>query len=418
MGLGKLGLPLAIQFALAGLRTWGYDIDKRKIDLLSQGICEFREPDLTEHLPELLLVGSLIPTSDLSTAMGSATHVVLVVPLETDEAGTPIYAQLDKAAMDLSSHLKVGQTVIIETTVPVGTTRNRIAPLLEKESGLKAGLDFHLAFSPERVSSGNMKDGFSRYPKLVGGITKESAFSASRLYERAFSFTANPSLGREVGVWILDSCEAAEFSKLAETTYRDVNLALANTFALACVQHGIDYLEVVEACNSQPFSFLHNPGISIGGHCIPVYPHLFLSNNEGLGLVEVARSINESMPKRMVRASQLASPTNSGARALVIGLCYRTGVKETAHSGAFSLRSALEDLELIVQLSDELFSDVEISAAGFQPLDDSCEFEIVFINSGSEAHIRDVLGRIGGSPLVVDGRRTLEARPPKRYLRL
>jgi nucleotide sugar dehydrogenase len=322
----------------------------------------------------------------------------------------PDFSKMDMACLEISKYLKSGQTVIVETTVPVGTLRNRIAPLLESISGLIAGKDFHLAFSPERVSSGTMKMGFSTYPKLVGGLTFPCAENAARLYRQGFKFHSNPLIKREVGVWIMGSTEAAEFAKLAETTYRDVNLALANTFALASMKHGIDYLEVVEACNSQPFSQLHNPGIAIGGHCIPVYPHLFLESNDGLGLIESARSINDAMPSRMVALAQGVSEARAGSKALIIGLCYRTGVRESAHSGAFQLRDALSAIGLEVELVDELFHDDEIEAMGFVPRSPESIFEHVFINSGDEGFVESVVSQMPDTTLVVDGRRTLKSK--------
>jgi nucleotide sugar dehydrogenase len=417
VGLGKLGLPLALQFASNGIETWGFDIDSVKVSSLVSGVSEFDEPDLTSRLRDLVDMNLFTPTNDLSKAVSGASHIVVVVPLDIDLANKPDFAKLDSATSEIGKVLKVGQTVVVETTVPVGTTRERLTPLLEKNSGLKAGVDFCVAFSPERVSSGSMKQGFARYPKLIGGITKECAVAAV-LYKEGFNFEQNPALNREVGVWVMGSSEAAEFAKLAETTYRDVNLALANTFAMASMRHGIDYLEIVEACNSQPFSHLHTPGISIGGHCIPVYPHLFLESNDGMGLIEMARKVNESMPERMVQVSQAHSPSPAGSNALIIGLAYRTGVRESAHSGAFQIKESLEKIHVVTHLADELFSDEEILKEGFLLLPNLQKIDLVFINSGDESYIRQLLDTIGGTPLIVDGRRTLTSNPPKRYIAL
>jgi UDP-N-acetyl-D-glucosamine dehydrogenase len=418
IGLGKLGLPLALQFALNGTKAWGFDIDESLISSLRNGEAPFNEPGLTENLPQLVESQAFNPTSDLSQAISNATHLIFVVPLDIDSNGKPDFRKLDSAATAASKFLRAGQTVIFETTIPVGTTRNRLGPLLEVGSGLKAGTDFHLAFSPERVSSGTMKMGFAQYPKLVGGVTKESTLRAAQLYSQGFKFKQNPAIAREIGVWEMGSSEAAEFSKLAETTYRDVNLALANTFALASMKHGVDYMEVVEACNSQPFSHLHSPGIAIGGHCIPVYPHLFLSSNDGLGLVESARRVNDSVPNRMVIESQKVSPAKPGSKALIIGLCYRTGVKESAHSGAFQLKDSLLEAGLAVSITDELFSEEDLTSHGFDLMVQGDSYDYVFINAGEESFVRQVLKSIAGEPLVVDGRRTLTDAPPSNYIRL
>jgi UDP-N-acetyl-D-glucosamine dehydrogenase len=418
IGLGKLGLPLALQFALNDTQAWGFDIDETLISRLRDGESPFNEPGLTEHLPQLIESSAFNPTSDLAQAMTAVTHVIFVVPLDIDSDGKPDFRKLDAATTAVSKFLRAGQTVIFETTIPVGTTRNRLGPILEAGSGLKAGQDFHLAFSPERVSSGTMKMGFGQYPKLVGGVNEESTKRAAQLYAQGFRFVQNPSISREVGVWEMGSSEAAEFSKLAETTYRDVNLALANTFALASMKHGVDYMEVVEACNSQPFSHLHSPGIAIGGHCIPVYPHLFLSSNDGLGLVESARSVNDSVPNRMVIEAQRLSPTKPGSKALIIGLCYRTGVRESAHSGAFQLKDSLLAAGISVALTDDLFSEKELTEHGFNLMVPGESYDYVFINAGEESFVRQVIDDIPGKPLVVDGRRTLTANPPTNYIKL
>jgi len=418
IGLGKLGLPLSLQFASNGVKTWGFDIDGAKVSSLLSGVSEFEEPDLTSRLQDLVDLKLFTPTNDLSIAVSEVSHIVIVVPLDIELDNRPNFGKLDRAATEIGENLKLGQTVVVETTVPVGTTRNRLGPLLEAGSGLKVGTDFYLAFSPERVSSGTMKMGFAKYPKLVGGVTKESTLRAAQLYSEGFKFEQNPTISREIGVWEMGSSEAAEFSKLAETTYRDVNLALANTFALASMKHGIDYMEVVEACNSQPFSHLHSPGIAIGGHCIPVYPHLFLSSNDGLGLVESARMVNDSVPFRMVIESQKISPSKPGSKALIIGLCYRTGVRESAHSGAFQLKDSLLAAGITVALTDDLFSEKEQTEHGFDLMVPGESYDYVFINAGEESFVRQVIDEIPGEPLVVDGRRTLTDSPPANYIRL
>jgi nucleotide sugar dehydrogenase len=418
VGLGKLGLPLAIQFASNGIATIGVDTDQNKVVNLNQGICDFEEPGLTEELPMLVESRLFFATRDIEDAMSRSTHIVLVVPLDLDDSNGPDFSKIDAASNEIAKYIKGGQTIIVETTLPVGTTSSRIGPILEKVSGLSAGVDFYLAFSPERVSSGSMKMGFGKYPKLVGGVNKDSTTRAAALYERGFTFEQNPNLTRAVGVWQLESSEAAEFAKLAETTYRDVNIALANTFALASMKHGFDYLSIVEACNSQPFSHLHKPGISVGGHCIPVYPHLFLYSNDGLGLIESARRVNDVIPELMVEASQSFSKSPVGSKALVVGLCYRTGVRESAHSGAFQLKVSLERIGLEVELVDELFSDEAIVSLGFKPMELGSGFDIVFINSGSESYVREILAQVDEKSLIVDGRRTLETDRPLNYIRL
>jgi nucleotide sugar dehydrogenase len=207
---------------------------------------------------------------------------------------------MDAATKEISKGLKPGTLVSYETTLPVGTTRNRLTPMLESGSGLQAGKDFFVVFSPERVLTGRVFGDLRRYPKLVGGIDELSEKRGIDFYSQVLDFDDRPDLSKQNGVWSLGSTEASEMAKLAETTYRDVNIALANQFALYSENNGIDFSAVREACNSQPFSHIHLPGIAVGGHCIPVYPRLYLWNDPEATIVRAARQANASMPEKIV----------------------------------------------------------------------------------------------------------------------
>ena len=168
--------------------------------------------------------------------------------------------------------------------------------MIEEISGLKEGRDFHLVFSPERVLSGRVFADLRRYPKLVGGLNESGTAAGIALYEQLLDFDERADLPRGNGVWDMGSAEAAELAKLAETTYRDVNIALVNQFAIFADRAGIDIYTVIEACNSQPYSHLHRPGIAVGGHCIPVYPRLYLSSDPDADVVSTARCLSMSFP--------------------------------------------------------------------------------------------------------------------------
>ncbi len=201
-----------------------------------------------------------------------------------------------------------------ETTLPVGTTRERWKPMLEEVSGLTEGQDFHLVFSPERVLTGRVFADLRKYPKLVGGLSPEGAARATAFYEAVLDFDDRPDLVRPNGVWDLGSAEAAELAKLAETTYRDVNIGLANQFARFAATHGIDVYQVIEASNSQPYSHIHQPGIAVGGHCIPVYPRLYLWNDPEATVVAAARAANAGMPDYTIGLLEGAYGDLDGAR--------------------------------------------------------------------------------------------------------
>src|SRR5690606_10511608 len=254
--------------------------------LVNQGVEPFPgEAHLQEKLAELVPAGRLRATTDYADAVPGADAVVLVVPLFVDDEARPDFEWMDAATRSLGEHLTPGTLIAYETTLPVGTTRTRWKPLLEETSGLTEGTDFHLVFSPERVLTGRVFADLRKYPKLIGGLSDAGARRAREFYESVLQSDERPDLKRPNGVRELGSAEAAEMAKLAETTYRDVNIGLANQFALFAADHGIDVYQVIEACNSQPYSHIHRPGIAVGGHCIPVYPRLYLSTDPDADIV-------------------------------------------------------------------------------------------------------------------------------------
>ena len=286
VALGKIGLPLAVQFASKGHRVVGADVDQHLVNLVNRGEEPFPgEAHLAEKLRDAVDGGLLTATTDTTAAVATAEVVVIVVPLFVDEDGTPDWGWMDAATASVGRGLKEGTLVSYEATLPVGTTRNRFAPVLEELSGLEAGEDFHVAFSPERVLTGRVFEDLRKYPKLVGGINQASTDAAVDFYDAVLDFDDRPDLPQPNGVWDLGTAEASEFAKLAETTYRDVNIGLANQFAQYADQIDVDVLKVIDASNSQPYSHIHRPGIAVGGHCIPVYPRLYLWNDPSATVV-------------------------------------------------------------------------------------------------------------------------------------
>ncbi len=368
VGLGKIGLPLAVQFAGRGHRVVGVDVDERVVAAVRQARPPFPgEAGLEERLERVLRAGALEATSDTATAVGASEVVVVVVPLYVDGAGEPDFSTIDAATTEIGRGLRPGTLVTYETTLPIGTTRGRLGERLAQVSGLRPGVDFFLAFSPERVSSGRVFADLARYPKLVGGVDDESARRAVAFYAEGLEFEERPDLPRRNGVWDLGSAEAAEFAKLAETTYRDVNIGLANQFALHAQRLGVDVHLVIEACNSQPFSHIHRPGIAVGGHCIPVYPWFYLAGDADATIVRAARAANLEMPERSVALLEQAHGDLAGATVVVLGACYRGGVKETAFSGVFATVEALRRRGATALVQDPLFTAGELAALGLEP---------------------------------------------------
>lgn len=367
IGLGKLGLPVAVQFARSGLSVVGADIDPFTVNAVNAGTEPFPgEEHLGEYLRQTVAGGRLTATTDTVDAVSSAAVVVITVPLIINRSLRPDFGTLDSVAEAIGRGIQPGCLVILETTVPVGTTRNRLVELISRQSGLVGGTDFLAAFSPERVLTGRVFADLRRYPKIVGGIDRESGEVASQFYETALQFDARTELPRPNGVWNVGSCETAELVKLAETTYRDVNIALANTFARFAEDQGIDIGPVIEAANSQHFSHIHQPGIAVGGHCIPVYPHLYLEGDPSADLVRVARQANRLVPGHAVTklAEELDGLENK--RVVVLGASYRGGVKEVAFSGVWDVVAEIRRRGGSPVVHDPLFGADELEHMGFE----------------------------------------------------
>ncbi|MCZ2402793.1 nucleotide sugar dehydrogenase [Paenarthrobacter sp. Z7-10] len=368
IALGKIGLPLAVQFAAKGHDVVGVDVNAQTVDLVNAAKEPFPgEAGLQDQLSALIPSGRLRATTDYADAVPDADAVVLVVPLFVDAQAKPDFGWMDAATAELARHLTPGTLVSYETTLPVGTTRTRWKPALEAGSGLREGEDFHLVFSPERVLTGRVFADLRKYPKLVGGLSEAGAARGVEFYEAVLDFDERPDLKRPNGVWDLGSVEAAELAKLAETTYRDVNIGLANQFARFAATVGIDIYQVIEASNSQPYSHIHQPGIAVGGHCIPVYPRLYLWNDPSATVVRAAREANAAMPDYTVGLLEGAYGDLTGARVVVLGASYRGGVKETAFSGVFDAVAALTARGASALVHDPLYSDAELAGFGFEP---------------------------------------------------
>jgi UDP-N-acetyl-D-glucosamine dehydrogenase len=405
VALGKIGLPLAVQLARTGHDVTGCDIDPRVVDAVNAA----QEPFPGEaHLQQLLaevVPARLRATHDTTAAVAAgADLVVLVPPLLVDAAAEPDWRILDAVIADVGAGLQPGTTVALETTVPVGTTRARLAPALEAASGLTEGTDFHVVFSPERVFSGRVFADLVTYPKLVGGLSEAGEQRGRELY-------AGFLPGAEVRG--MGSAEAAELTKLVETTYRDVNIGLANEFARHADALGLDVQAVIDAANSQPFSHVHRPGVAVGGHCIPVYPRFYLAGDPGAQLPRAARAVNEAMPAYAV---DLLGDV-AGLDVLILGVAYRGGVKETAFSGAFGLRDELTRRGARPVASDPLYDAGELAALGFSawtgaPVDAA----ILQADHAQYAALTPV--DIPGLRAIVDGRGVLDpARWPGVHVR-
>ena len=368
VGAGKIGLPLAALYASAGWTVVAADVDPAVVRAINAGRSHVtEEAGLAEMVARAHAEGLLNATTDTAAAVAEADVVVVIVPVMLSPAATPDYRHIDAATEAVARGLRRpadrgGPTLVIfETTLPVGDTRGRLGTMLSAGSGLPAGdpeQGFLLAFSPERVFSGRIFRDLATYPKLVGGIEAVSTERAAAFYRSV--------LPAEIRA--LSSAEAAEFAQLAETTYRDVNIALANEFARYADRVGVDVQEVIAAANSQPFSHVHQPGLGVGGHCIPVYPHFLISRSGAdFELPAAARRVNDEQVERAAAALEEGLGGLSGVSVLVLGLTYREGVAELAYSRGLALVEGLLARGAQAWAFDPLLDEREIERSGARP---------------------------------------------------
>ena len=386
VGMGKIGLPLAVQYAKKGNTVTGIDINPKTIDLINQGLEPFpEEAHLKEYLADVVGKGLLSATLDYEEGIKSADVVVVVVPLFVNDKAEPEFSAMDQATQSIGSHLKKGSLICYETTLPIGTTRTRFIPALEKYSGLKVGIDFNVVFSPERVFTGRIFEDLRKYPKIVGGITQECTTKGVGFYTKVLDFDKREDLAKPNGVWAVESTESAEFVKLAETTYRDVNIALANQFAMYADKIGVNAYQVIEAANSQKFSFIHQPGISVGGHCIPIYPQFYLWGDPTANLIKEARKLNKEMTAYCINDIQVQLGNLTNLNILILGVSYRNGVKESAYSGAFEIQKLLIEKNANPMFYDDLYQDEEINNLGLRTFNGVFqEIDCVIIHNDSK----------------------------------
>jgi nucleotide sugar dehydrogenase len=407
IGMGKIGLPLAAQYAQAGWRVIGVDVLPDVVDTLNSGrVHVTEEPGLAERIAAAHAAGRFEATLSHADAARKADVVVVIVPLMLSDEQQPDYRLIDPASEAVGRGLRPGSLVIYETTLPVGDTRDRFGPLLERASGLAAGdlgHGFLLAFSPERVYSGRVFRDLATYPKLVGGVEEASAERAVAFYRSVLS----------AEVWRLSSAEAAEFAKLAETTYRDVNIALANEFARYAQRAGVDVAEVIRGANSQPFSHIHQPGIGVGGHCIPVYPHFLISRAPELQIPALARAVNDAQVDRAVAALVRELGSLAGLPVLVLGLTYRENVKELAYSRALTLIERLRSAGAEIAAYDPLLSDEEVERLGISawPWGQPSTAQAIVTQTGDDRFAELEFAAFPDLRVLYDGRNSLHDVP-------
>ena len=354
IGLGYVGLPLAVELARANIRTIGFDTDVRKIGELAAGRSYI--PDVpSEHVAEAVNTGMLIPTTD-PASLGEADVIDICVPTPLRKTKDPDLSYVVKAVETTAAVLRKGQLIILESTTYPGTTDEVVKPILEA-NGLKAGRDFYLAFSPERVDPGNPTYQTKNIPKVVGGMDEISTDVAAAFYRQVVDTVVT-----------VTSTRAAEMVKLLENTFRAVNIGMANELALMCHRMGIDVWEVIDAAKTKPFGFMpFYPGPGLGGHCIPIDP-FYLSwkakqFNFEARFIELAGQVNASMPEHVV--TRVAEALNAhkkpmnGSRVHVLGVAYNRDIDDVRESPALDVIELLMRRGATVTYSDPFVPEID-----------------------------------------------------------
>lgn len=368
VGIGNMGLPVAVAFAKEGAKVVGVRINKKIVDQINCGESPLiGEPKIAEYLHETVKSGQLRATTDGATAAKESDVIIILVPLLVDEQGQEDFSIIRRAVEVAAKGLQRGDLVIISTTLPPGTSESVIKPLLEAQSGLKAGKDFGLAHSPERLMVGRVMRNLYKFPKVIGGIDEASTEAAVGVYG-VFGEVVRTS-----------SLLVAELVKVAEGTFRDVNIGYSNFLAYLCESLGVDVWEVIAAANygTQEHCMIHRPSAGVGGHCIPVYPWFLINKAKELrvnsSLIRQARDLNESMPYHtvdlIIRCLNAHGNPIKGSRISFLGISFRADVKETRFAPSLQILKRLAEYEPKAILAyDPYFSKEELMDLGFKPV--------------------------------------------------
>ncbi len=405
VGLGYVGLPLAVRIAQVGLRTRGIDINERRVDLINQGISDIGDVS-SESLAAVVSTETLSAHTEFDV-IAQSDAVIICVPTPLNKTRDPDISFIVKATEAVAKHMKAGQLFVLESTTYPGFTREVLGPMLEQASALQAGVDFHVAFSPERIDPGNETYGVRNTTKIVGAMTPAGNAAVQALYE-TFIDTV-----RGVG-----SPDTAEMVKLLENTFRAVNIGLVNELAVMCHKLGLDVWEVIDAAATKPFGFMpFYPGPGLGGHCIPIDP-LYLSwklrsLNYNARFIELADTINTAMPGHVVNLVQDAlndrAKALKGSKLIILGVAYKRDIDDYRESPAINIIDGLEEKGAHVDFYDphvDSFIEEGKAHKGIANLDAIGDYDAAIITTAHTAFdYADILER---SQLVVDTRNALK----------
>lgn len=415
IGLGYVGLPLAVEFAKNGMKVLGIDTDKKKTDMINRGKSYIIDVP-TRELKSVVEKKNFSATTDFSKLKKSDV-IIICVPTPLGKSKEPDVSYIVSATQEIKKHLRKDQLVILESTTYPGTTRELVLPMFE-QTGLKCGKDFYLAFSPERVDPANKIYKIHNTPKIVGGITKKCTDLAYDVYSRI--------TGKVVKV---SSSESAEMVKLLENTFRAVNIALVNEVALMCERLKINVWEVIDAASTKPFGFMpFYPGPGIGGHCIPLDPHYLSWKLKTLNFfsrfIELAGDINSNMPEHVVERVSVMLNENSkplkSSKILVLGVAYKANVSDWRESPAIDIIKILKERKAKVDYHDPYVplidhEDLKIKSVNVKPASFKKYDCVIIVTNHACFNIPAI---VRSSRLVFDARNATKGINDKKITRL
>ncbi|MDA4123993.1 MAG: nucleotide sugar dehydrogenase [Thaumarchaeota archaeon] len=359
LGLGRIGLPTAAVFAAAGAKVVGVDVSADVVRNTNAGRCKFSdEPGLPELVKKVVRNRKLRATVEPGEAITNADFILVCVPTPVDETKTPDYSAVKSASHTIGKFLRKGSTVVIESTIGPGVAEEMVRPILEGESGLKAEEDFGLASCPERSDPGNILANMKSLPRIIGGMSLKTTDSVISFYEGALGVKA---------IRVADP-KTANAVKLTENLFRDVNIALANEFALLFEKIGIDAIEVIDACASKYNFMPHYPGAGVGGPCLPSNSYYLISEGVRAGnipyLIRMAREINDRMPDHVVElvgeALNEVGKTIRGSKVAILGVAYKPDIKDTQLTPIERVASRLGEMGAAVSIYDPMFKGEKV----------------------------------------------------------
>jgi UDP-N-acetyl-D-glucosamine dehydrogenase len=364
IGLGYVGLPLAVASAEAGFSVVGVDVEKGKVDMVNKGVCYVEDPYVKERLSSLVNAGKIRATAKHSEALPSADTVIVCVPTPLDARENPDLSYLRTTARIIAQHLTDYKLVIVESTSFPGTTEELIRPILER-SGKKAGEDFALVYSPERIDYGNSQFGMTKIPKVVGGLNEESTKLGAAFYSAIL----------QAGVVSVSGPSVAEATKMLENVFRYVNIALVNELAELHEELGVDFIEAIDAAATKPFGFMaHYPGPGVGGHCIPKDPFYLVYKAKKAGfnlrLVQASKAVNREMPahvvERLSKSLRGKKKTPRKSKVVLWGLAYKGEVKDTRRSPSLDLLKLFKKTGFKVQVYDPYVPKISVGGSSYE----------------------------------------------------